>query len=97
MRNNIFAVPLFEMECDYKEDLDSHIYSHIEKVKSTLSNNDREKFNCNLHGYTSYYGPNLIDLKPFQPLLNEIERQVIKDMNTDISIHIFNHLPFNLI
>ena len=86
MRNNIFAVPLFEMECDYKEDLDSHIYSHIEEVKSTLSNDDREKFNYDLHGYTSYYGPNLIDLKPFQPLLNEIEGQVAKEMNTDISV-----------
>ena len=42
------------------------IYSHREKIKSTLNYGDASyKFNAKVHGDTSFYGPNLIDLPQF--------------------------------
>ena len=63
----------------------------IKNEKQNLSTGKKNKIKFNkkktvYKGVSSYYGPNLIDLKPFQPLLSTIKHTVQKEMNTVISV-----------
>ena len=68
MKQSLFSVPLYKFNFSDKEfntKVTSLIYSHLEKIRHTLSSSDKNKFDCSENGLTSFYGPNLANIPEF--------------------------------
>ena len=89
MKKNIFSIPLHEF---YGEDASINakliplIYTHLEKIRNTLSSTDKNKFDCSENGLTSFYGPNLLQLQEFNFFHDYLYKNLEKEYQRPVSI-----------